>query len=168
MQVGTDEVSERVIKRLAELLYVVRSNIAHGEKIPYGPDLAKKARDEQVCVSVIPLQQLLFDMLLGQPCKKLISYGTLAPGQSDHQLLSDLPGQWEECVIRGSVHLDQELCAYSWSPTGAEHKANLFMSQDLPMNWQRIDKFEGARYKRRLVPAEMQSGVTVAHAYVAN
>jgi hypothetical protein len=43
-----DEVEIRVLKRTAELLYVVRSNIAHGEKTPYGPDKKKKERDEKV------------------------------------------------------------------------------------------------------------------------
>lgn len=36
-----------VLKMLAELLFVVRSNIAHGEKTPCGPDLEKVRRDEQ-------------------------------------------------------------------------------------------------------------------------
>lgn len=35
------EIEERVLKQAAELLYVVRSKIAHGEKTPYGPDLKK-------------------------------------------------------------------------------------------------------------------------------
>ena len=62
-----DEVKDRVIKRVAELLYVVRSNIAHGEKTPYGPDLKKKECDEKVCNVVIPLQQLLLNVLLDYP-----------------------------------------------------------------------------------------------------
>ena len=168
VQGGVDEVQERVIKRVAELLYVVRSNIAHGEKTPYGPDLAKRERDEQVCISVVPLQELLFDALLDRPSERLISYGTLAPGQSNHQLLADLLGHWEECVIRGSVHLVQGLSTFSWNPTGSEQKASLFTSEDLPMSWQRIDKFEGTRYRRRLVPTKTQAGIAIAYAYIAN
>ena len=38
----SDEVADRALKRLAEVLYVIRSNIAHGEKTPYGPDLEKR------------------------------------------------------------------------------------------------------------------------------
>lgn len=57
---GTNDVIEteaRVLKRAAELLYIVRSNIAHGEKTPYGPDLEKKERDKNVCSVIVPLQE---------------------------------------------------------------------------------------------------------------
>jgi len=40
------EVQDRVLKLAAKLLYVVRSNIAHGEKTPYGPD-SKKERSRR-------------------------------------------------------------------------------------------------------------------------
>jgi len=36
---------EAVLKKFAALLYVVRSNIAHGEKTIHGPDLTKAQRD---------------------------------------------------------------------------------------------------------------------------
>ena len=60
----TEENEERTLKRAAKLLYIVRSNMKHGEKTPYGPDLKKKERDEKVCEVVIPLQILIFDFLL--------------------------------------------------------------------------------------------------------
>lgn len=87
------EVEYRVLKRVAELLYVVRSNIAHGEKTPYGPDLEKKERDEQVSTMVMPVQFLLFDMLLDYPNQKLFTYGTLTPGKPNHSILSRLEGK---------------------------------------------------------------------------
>lgn len=59
----SDEVKQCVIKKISDLLYVVRSNIAHGEKTPYGPDLKKKERDEQVCKVIMPLQRLLLNGL---------------------------------------------------------------------------------------------------------
>ena len=77
----TPEVGDRVVKRAAEVLYIVRSNIAHGEKTPYGPDLEKTRRDEQVCSVVVPLQFLLIEMLLDFPSHKLFAYGTLRPGK---------------------------------------------------------------------------------------
>ena len=164
-----DEVRERVVKHVANLLYIVRCNIAHGEKTPYGPDLKKKERDEQVCIFVVPLQQLLFDMLLCQPSKKLISYGTLAPGEPNHSLVSDLKGEWEDCVIQGDLSQNKDLPQFTWNLAGSEHNASLFTSEDLPANWCRIDKFEGAKYKRRLVPTTTRAGNSViAYAYVAN
>jgi gamma-glutamylcyclotransferase (GGCT)/AIG2-like uncharacterized protein YtfP len=165
-QVGTDEVSERVIKRLAELLYVVRSNIAHGEKTLYGPDLNKRERDEQVCACAVPLQELLLDMLFGLPSRKLISYGTLAPGQPNHSLISDLIGEWEECVIRGTMSQRDGLSRFSWNPNGSEQIANIFSSDNLPNNWDRIDRFEGAGYRRQLIPTRTQAGIAIGYAYV--
>jgi len=161
-----EEVPKRVLKRVAELLYIVRSNIAHGEKTPCGPDLNKRERDEQVCACIVPLQELLLDMLLGQPSKRLISYGTLAPGQPNHSLVSDLKGEWEECVIRGTMNQKGELLRFLWNPTGPEQTASLFTSNDLPSNWHRIDQFEGAEYRRQLVLAKTQDGISVGYAYV--
>jgi gamma-glutamylcyclotransferase (GGCT)/AIG2-like uncharacterized protein YtfP len=161
-----EEVRERVLKRLAELLYIVRSNIAHGEKTPYGPDSKKRERDEQVCTCIMPLQEVLIDMLLGQPNKKLVSYGTLAPGQPNHSLVSDMEGEWRECIIRGTLKQKEGLSRFSWNPAGSEQTASLFTSDDLPSNWQRIDQFEGVRYRRQLVPAKMQVGIVVGYAYI--
>jgi hypothetical protein len=56
--------SRVALKRLAELLFVVRSNIAHGEKAPYGPDLEKARRDEEVSALVVPVLRLLVELLL--------------------------------------------------------------------------------------------------------
>ncbi len=95
-----DEAKECVMKRVAELLYIVRSNIAHGGKTPYGPDLKKKERDEEVCKVVMPLQRLLLNILFDYPDHKLVVYGTLAPGNVNHDILSDLQGVWEDCIVK--------------------------------------------------------------------
>lgn len=163
----SEEIRERVIKRVAELLYIVRSNIAHGEKTPYGPDLNKRERDEQICTCIVPLQELLLDMLLGQPSNKLISYGTLSPGQPNHSLISDLRGDWTECAIQGAMNQKDGLSRFSWNPAGPEQTASLFTSDDLPNNWSRIDRFEGKEYQRQLVPAKTQAGIAVGYAYLA-
>lgn len=163
-----EEIRERAIKRVTELLYVVRSNIAHGEKTPYGPDLNKRERDQQVCTCIVPLQELLLEMLLGQPSKKLISYSTLSPGQPNHSLISDLRGEWKACVIRGTMSQKDGLSRFSWEPIGgSEQPASLFMSDDLPSNWSRIDRFEGKEYRRQLVPAKTQAGIAIGYAYIA-
>ena len=164
---GNEEEKGQVIKRVAELLYIVRSNLAHGEKTPSGPDLIKRQRDEQVCNSIIPLLELLIDILLGRPSKKLVSYGTLSPEQPNHQQLADLKGDWEECVIRGSINQDEGLLIFSWNPRGVDIKASLFFSEDLPNNWERINRFEGSRYRHRLVPTETQAGIVVGYTYMA-
>lgn len=163
-----DEVKERVIERVAELLYVVRSNIAHGEKTPYGPDLKKKERDEEVCKVVIPLQRLLLNVLLDYPDRKLVVYGTLAPGNVNHNMLSDIQGAWEDCAVNGHVDEINGLPFFDWQPMGPSIKAQLFISAILPSNWDRLDQFEVSKYKRILIPVKKSHGICIANIYVAN
>jgi gamma-glutamylcyclotransferase (GGCT)/AIG2-like uncharacterized protein YtfP len=157
-----------ILKRTAELLYIVRSNIAHGEKTPYGSDLAKRKRDEQVCAVVVPLQLKLFDLLLDWPSRKLVVYGTLDPGQANHGVLADVAGEWQECELRGSIGLLHGLPVLSWNPNGAEVKAQLLSSSELPRRWEGIDAFEGNAYKRRLVPLITTTGILVAYVYLSS
>ena len=161
-------IEERVLKKTAELLYIVRSNIAHGEKTPYGPDLAKRDRDEAVCSVIVPLQEMLFDLILDRPTRKLVVYGTLAPGQPNHHVIADIVGSWVDCVVRGSVRAKHGLPVFAWNTSGPEIQAQLFVSGDLPQSWSRIDAFEGSAYRRHLIPTKHEGEFTVANVYVGN
>lgn len=161
------EAHDRAIKCVAELLYIIRSNIAHGEKTPYGPDLEKRERDEKVCTCVVPLQELLIDMILDHPSRKLVSYGTLAPGQANHAVTSDLKGEWEECIIQGTINQHDGLPRFSWKLDGSVQVAKLFTSDDLPNHWGRLDQFEGNEYRRQLIPAKTKVGIEIGYAYIA-
>lgn len=163
-----DEVKKRVIKRVAELLYIVRSNIAHGEKTPYGPDLKKKERDEEVCKVVIPLQRLLSNVLFDYPERKLVVYGTLAPGNVNNSMLSDIQGGWEVCEVNGRVDEISGLPFFDWQPRGPYIKVQLFISDILQRSWDRLDQFEGSKYKRILIPVTKSDGIYIANIYVAN
>lgn len=168
------EAIDQVIKRSAELLYIVRSNIAHGEKTPYGPDLAKRERDERVCRLVVPLCEVLVDLLLDQPSRRLVAYGTLAPGQVNHGVVDSLDGQWRQCTVEASLTEDAGLPVLSWQPgVSAPLEAMLLESEDLPNHWQRLDAFEGSAYRRRLVPVSVRntdgaSTLIVASAYLGS
>lgn len=164
----TDENTKRVIKRISELLYVVRSNIAHGEKTPYGPDLKKRERDEHVCKAVVPVQILLLDVLLDSPQKKLVVYGTLAPGNANNQVLSDLHGSWEYCKINGILSESGGYPFFEWNPSAPSIDAQLFISDDLPAHWDRLDHFEGPEYIRTLIPASKKDGICIANIYEIN
>lgn len=160
------EVEDRVLKRAAELLYVVRSNIAHGEKTPYGPDLEKKERDEQVSSVMIPVQLMLFDMLLDYPSQKLFTYGTISPGKPNHSILSGLKGEWKRCATKGQLKEVNGLPMFCWIPFGPQIEGQLFFSQDLPKQWARLDQFEGASYKRRMISVITNMGTSVANVYL--
>ncbi len=162
-----DEIEEQVLKRAAELLYVVRSNIAHGEKTPYGPDLKKRERDERVCTILIPLQVLLFNCLLEFPDRKLVTYGTLAPGRPNHHILSDLQGDWKNCTLEGHLEEVDGLPIFRWQASVRTIEASLLLSPDLPRRWRQIDRFEGSSYKRRLITVATDVGISVANIYAS-
>ncbi|MEJ2147653.1 MAG: gamma-glutamylcyclotransferase, partial [Acidobacteriota bacterium] len=146
-----DATEDRVLERAAELLYIIRSNIAHGEKTPYGPDLEKRERDEQVSNVVVPVQIVLLDLLLDRPSQKLFSYGTLAPGQRNHEVVSGLGGSWQTCGAYGQLDDVGGLQVFRWNPVGPRIKGQLLVSPDLPERWSQLDQFEGDSYKRRWI-----------------
>ena len=169
----SDELFERIVKRAAQLLYAVRSNIMHGWKTPYGPDLAQLQRDREVCRHVVPLQLLIIDLLLDRPSQKLVVYGTLAPGQPNHAVVESLHGSWLPCTIEATVATHGGLPVLEWKPRSGTPaiSAMILDSPELNGQWARIDAFEGSGYRRELVTVtgsepDGTSTVHVANAYV--
>jgi hypothetical protein len=98
-----DSTADSVLKKLAEFLFVVRSNIAHGEKTPYGPDLDKARRDEEVAALVVPVQEVIIDLLFDRPSQRLVAYGTLRPGGPNEEMLKEFGGDWQRCWVHGTI-----------------------------------------------------------------
>jgi gamma-glutamylcyclotransferase (GGCT)/AIG2-like uncharacterized protein YtfP len=155
----------RVMKRMAELLYVVRSNIAHGEKTPYGPDIEKVKRDEMVCSIIIPIQLTLLMLILDRPDFKLVVYGTLAPGEPNHYFLEDIKGVWKDCQISGKIKMYYDFPFFKWNPSSPKIQVNLFKSESLLKIWQELDQFEGSHYIRHIVPAFVEDNWEIAYVY---
>jgi gamma-glutamylcyclotransferase (GGCT)/AIG2-like uncharacterized protein YtfP len=167
---NTEIAPHEVLKQTSRVLYVIRSNIAHGEKTPYGPDLQKVKRDQIVSEVTIPLQILLIDLLLNRPSEKFVSYGTLLPQGSNQSILSQLQGSWEKCSIQGTIEKDDYgLLLFKWDLSGEVNEAQLFSSEKLPEKWAELDRFEGNQYKRRLIPVRRSDGkIRIANIYVKN
>jgi gamma-glutamylcyclotransferase (GGCT)/AIG2-like uncharacterized protein YtfP len=159
------EEEQTVLKKLANVLYVVRSNIAHGEKTFYGPDLGKRFRDETVCRCVVPVQKLMVNLLLERPEERLLAYGTLAPGGANHGIVGHLHGRWRRCTVRGRVSEHAGYPRFRWDPSGPELSTNLLESSELPAAWSDIDRFEGVQCARHLVPAQAGESSMVVYAY---
>ena len=51
------------LRRMATVVFIVRSNIAHSEKTPNGPDLEKVRRDRAICEITADVLHDLFDIL---------------------------------------------------------------------------------------------------------
>ncbi len=106
--------------------------------------------------------------------QRLFIYGTLAPGQSNHKILEDIPGSWKQGSIRGAL-LQEGWGASMGCPgivpsnDGDIVEGFIFTSEQLTKHWQMLDKFEGEEYTRVLVPVRVngiQDGE--AYAYVLN
>ncbi|MDN5819934.1 MAG: gamma-glutamylcyclotransferase [Brachybacterium sp.] len=87
--------------------------------------------------------------------RRLATYGTLAPGRSNHHHLADLRGQWTCGYVWG--HLSQDgwgqthgrgYPAFVPDPDGDQVEVHVLDSADLPAHWARLDDFEGEGYAR--------------------
>jgi len=97
--------------------------------------------------------------------ERLIVYGTLVPGGMYHDLLADLPGTWERCVIRGSMREYWGFKAFQYDKNGPEHSAWLLTSPGLPEKFPELDAFEGEPYRRIIIPARRGIRRVWAHIY---
>lgn len=90
---------------------------------------------------------------------RLAVYGSLAPGEANHDQLAGLEGRWEEGWVRGRLHDRGWGAAEGFpglvpDPDGDRVRVQVFRSADLPGAWQRLDRFEGREYERVVVPVE--------------
>lgn len=159
----TNDTKEKLLKKTAQLLYIVRSNIAHGEKTPYGPDLKKVERDEKVSSLVEPVILKLLELIFDKPEQKLVVYGTLTLGAPNENILGE--GFWKECKINGGIVVHLGLKYFKWNLSGAEIDAKMFVSNSLPDKLNNIDKFEGGGYQRILITAKVDNYFVIANIY---
>lgn len=166
VQARTAECLTALCKKLAQLLYIVRSNIAHGEKTPFGPDLQKVERDRVVCEVTNPVLEALLDALLDHPGCTFAVYGTLAPGEANEEVLRDLTGEWIEGVVSGTIRIRANLKVFRWLSGSSQVRVKVLHSHLLPSRWQALDQFEGMAYHRILVPVQKLDGsMLVANIY---
>lgn len=108
--------------------------------------------------------------------ERLAVYGSLAPGREYHHVVEPLGGVWSAGVVEG------DLTQYGWGAAighaalrvragGPGVPVRVLSSSALPAAWPRLDEFEGAEYRRVLVPvwsqgaAEGRALLTVANLY---
>jgi gamma-glutamylcyclotransferase (GGCT)/AIG2-like uncharacterized protein YtfP len=108
---------------------------------------------------------------------RLAVYGSLAPGRQNHHMVAPLGGTWTAGVVEG------DLRTYGWGaaigypalrlrPGGPVVPVQLLTSDALPRAWADLDAFEGAEYRRVLVPVWTSDGqgrelLAVANVYEA-
>lgn len=158
---------DETLNALADLLWMVRSNIVHDEKTASGPVPARNERDRAIASAVVPVLDALFDLVLGRPSGSLLVYGTLAPGEVNEAVLATVVGTWEDAVVHGELWTDAiGLPRLRWEPrAGRPLQVKLFRSSDLADHWSRLDRFEGATYRRVIVRFTAAESFGTANCY---
>ena len=88
----------------------------------------------------------------------LAAYGTLRPGEINHRLRADLPGEWLDGWVNGYRGEEEGYPAFWHSPEGPRHPIKVFHSAELPRIWAHLDWFEGKSWPRTVVPIELADG----------
>jgi gamma-glutamylcyclotransferase (GGCT)/AIG2-like uncharacterized protein YtfP len=101
---------------------------------------------------------------------RLAVYGSLAPGKSNHHQLAGLAGAWKPGVVRGEVFEEgwgaiQGYPGLRLDPAGREIAVQVFTSPGLPAHWARLDRFEGAEYRRVITTVIGEDGPVEAYIY---
>ncbi len=102
---------------------------------------------------------------------RLATYGTLGPGRPNHHQLAGLRGHWSAGSVRGDLHdagwgAAQGYPGLVLNPTGATVAVDVFLSDDLPDHWPRLDAFEGEGYRRVAAEVMTSDGMVAACIYV--
>ena len=102
---------------------------------------------------------------------RLATYGTLGPGRSNHHQLSGLNGKWTRGTVRGKRVVKGWGAAQGYpglilDPKGEIIEVDLFLSEELPEHWDRLDTFEGDEYRRVLTDVSTPEGTVEAYIYV--
>jgi hypothetical protein len=156
---------EALLKKTVTLIYVVRSNIAHSEKTPQGPDLEKSKRDRLVSDVTASVLEDLFDVLFERPSHRLAVYGSLAPDGANASQLAGLDGQWHEGAVTGIVEERDGFLEFHWTLKAKFIPVKVLSASMLEEQFKRLDHFEGPRYQRTLVPVQIDENVSVCNIY---
>jgi gamma-glutamylcyclotransferase (GGCT)/AIG2-like uncharacterized protein YtfP len=100
-----------------------------------------------------------------KPEERLIVYGSLAPGEANHFLLSGLIGDWYRCRIKGRMGQYRGFKSFRYDPEGPEHPAWILESSELPRVILDLDDFEGEEYERIIIPAQIDGHWVKAQVY---
>ncbi|MBX3240870.1 MAG: gamma-glutamylcyclotransferase [Chitinophagaceae bacterium] len=149
---------------------------------PYpAENIMRELNQRKGLAGIVPEQADIYDLSREQrefirqyqPQRHLVVYGTLAPGQINHYIISHIKGKWQPAVIRGSLTETGRGSAMGYksfipapdTTTGAIIDAFVLESDELEANWTLLDDFEGDGYRRILTRYEM-TGNRTGYGYV--
>ncbi|MEM7258019.1 MAG: gamma-glutamylcyclotransferase family protein [Pseudomonadota bacterium] len=106
--------------------------------------------------------------------ERLFVYGTLAPGKPNHNVLENIPGNWEAATLKGKLLYEgwgSDLGCPGIVPTdeGEPVEGYVFSSDQLSKHWSMLDDYEGTGYKRVAVFVTTEGGQSIeAYVYALN
>ena len=156
---------EALLKKTATLIYVVRSNIAHSQKTPHGPDVHKRERDRVVSDATARVAEEVLDILFDRPSRRLAVYGTLAPDGANACELAGVDGAWRAGTVDGIMVMRRGLSEFHWTLNADAVSVKVISSPDLREHFDRLDRFEGPRDARSLVPVQIDGKLSVCNIY---
>lgn len=107
------------------------------------------------------------DAALDFPSRRLLVYGSLAPGECHDDVLASIPGRWLPAKIQGEIDRTGNYPRFTWRPGGPVHTVQCFAAPTLPAHWPRLDFFEGEGYRRIWISAQVDGEQRVASIYEA-
>ena len=108
---------------------------------------------------------LAFERMFGHPSTRLAVYGSLRPGESNHNQLATVPGNWQDGSVKGSIKRPGEYLEFTWDVCSSEVAVKVLTSDRLCDHFDRLDEFEGEDYRRILVPVMIAEKVQICHIY---
>ena len=102
---------------------------------------------------------------------RLATYGSLSPGEINHNQLASLSGRWHKGTVRGNLShagwgSTLGFPALTLDPSGPLVNVNVFESPELPEYWAHLDEFEGSGYRRVATHAQTAEGELAVFIYV--
>ncbi len=155
----------RVLVKLGQLLHGTRGTYKDTHRF-LNDSLPARGKDLAVLKVTVAAMEAVMEAMMSFPERVLASYGSLRPAEQNHALVSNIPGNWTEGTINGSVMMADGYPVFLPSGCKADPIAvQILQSYKLPDHWERLDKFEGQNYRRIVWPIETAGGVLMGNVY---
>jgi hypothetical protein len=107
----------------------------------------------------------LFDIFFDRPSQRLAVYGTLTPDGPNASELASLEGEWNEGSVQGVIEQRDGFLEFKWSTAAQVIAVKILSAGRLSERFVRLDRFEGPRYQRVLVPVIIDGKLSVCNIY---
>lgn len=166
---GKDRDLESLLERTLGAASGERARLGRGGTEPQGAltdeTLSLGGREAQPgevsAETILKAFALAFDF----PERRLACYGSLRPGRKNFHEVSDISGSWTEGTVRGFVWKWNGYPIFASDLEGPEIVVSILQSDSLPLEYPRLDEFEGADYRRALVPVQSGDSLTICNIY---